>query len=276
MKRTFVSAAIFVSLLMASTVITRAQALSLYAATGSGNFGTLNPLTGQFTQIGASGVFGSDHIGGLAFGTGGKLYGLGYNGAGNSELFQISLTTGNATLIGTGGAIGAGYGLTSTPNGTLYAFLDPNNITTLYTVNPTNGADTQIGVSGTELLYGNIAASQSGLLYINPGYGTEQLYNLNASTGQGTLIGNTGTANSYAIAYDNSNLYLVGLNGVISSLNTSTGAGTAVSTYNNAEGQIYALASANAFASPSPTPEPTSLALAALGMAALVLRQRRG
>jgi hypothetical protein len=260
--------------LLVSGVSARATDPSLYAITSNGTLGRLDPVTGVFSVIGSSGGLSSDNIGGLAVGAGGVLYGLGDNaGNGKSELYSLNTSTGAATWIGEGSSLGSGYGLTSTADGTLYAFLAPGGSDYLYTVNPTTGADTQVGALNTQLLYGNLAASPGGLLYINRGYSTEQLYSLNLSTGAATLIGNTGTADSYAIAYGGNTLYLVGLNGTISSLNPSTGAATTVSTYNNAYGYLNGLASTEPPAA-TPTPEPTTLALGGFGLLALAWRWR--
>ena len=247
---------------------------SLYAVTSNGDLGSLDPLTGQLSLIGAQGVLNGDNIGGLALSLNGNLYGLGYNGGGYSQLYQISTTTGAATYIGTGNAVGSGYGMAMSPNGTLYAFLAPGGADSLYTINPTTGADTLVGAMGGPTLYGNLTVTAAGGLYINPGYGTEQLYRVDLTTGVATLIGNTGTGNSYAIGSAGNTVYMAGLDGTISSLNLSTGAGTTVSTYNNAYGYINALGSTDV-ASPAPAPEPSTWALGGLGIATLMFLRRK-
>jgi hypothetical protein len=58
------------------------------------NLYTVNQLTGALTLVGATGVVGSNAVGGLAF-LGNTLYGVI-----NSSLYTINTTTGAATLIG--------------------------------------------------------------------------------------------------------------------------------------------------------------------------------
>jgi len=112
--------------------------------------------------------------------------------------------------------------------GMLYAMNDQTN--TLYSIDPTTYALTQIGYTG-------IAAGDFGDMAYNPntntaywvaGRGNDNLYTINLQTGAATLVGAHGIDDMFALAYDTATNMLYGesSNSNFYSINTTNGAAT--------------------------------------------------
>jgi hypothetical protein len=264
----------------------QAGSATVYVA-GSGNeFGTLDLTTGNFTYIGTMNLPVDDNLYGMGFAANGKLYGLD-SSLPTSNLYQIDISNANATRVN---AIGqSAIDATADAAGKMYALTqDPTN-STFYTLNPPSTTTTLVGptgVSSTGLMAVNASGTQIFTGAFDSVTGTTDLYRINPQTGVATLVGDTGffVINGLFVGGklygfdDNTN--------AIVSIDTTTGAGTQVATYNYSG--MPGLGTPNnptagdaIFASavlPGSVPEPSSavmglIALAAVGSLSL-LRHR--
>ena len=110
----------------------------------------VNPLTGQFTPVGYSGIFS---LMDLSFDAGGTLWGT----VGNN-LYTISTTTGAGTfrtsVSGPGLTSGEIMGIAFSANNTLFA-TTWESVSSLYSVNTTTGAASKIAdLSGSTFVHG--------------------------------------------------------------------------------------------------------------------------
>jgi hypothetical protein len=248
----------------------------LYVSTAEGNFGTLDPTTGAFNQIGPT---LSDPLAGLVLGPNG-YEGVSFSG----NLDSVNPATGAVTVIGATGL--GGYALcTAVLGGTVYATDFYGN---LYTVNKMTGAASLIGYTGIpsvpayqKILGSNLGDDESffginGKLYATfdvfnistekAVFGPE-LYEINPTTGVATIVGPTSLYID-AVAEVDGTVYAFAAADQELSLDLATGKTTFVRDYDPAVGIIFGAA---------PSPEPVSLGLAGAGMAAiLILRRKRG
>jgi len=243
-----------------------------FGAPNAGQFGTIDPTTGAYQQIGPS---FADPFGGLV--QGGPTGYLGVTFSGN--LNSVNPVTGAVAVIGATG-LGGGALDTAQLNGTVYE-TDANN--NLYTINTTTALATLIGPTGIPPvptdpadLFDESFFSANGNLYAtwdvfnattlalitNP-----ELYQINPGTGVATEVGPT--ARQIDAAYD--------LNGIVYaftatntpqvlSLNLATGNTSLVTNYDPA---AFFIAGAAA------TPEPGSFAMLGIGMAAVLISRGR-
>lgn len=245
---------------------------SLYISTVSGQFGTLNPATGGFTQIGQS---LADPLGGLVVGPGG-LMGVSFSG----NLESINAGTGAVSVIG---PTGLGYNALDTVafGGALYETDFSNN---LYRLNTTTGAARLVGKT-------NIPVEPPGedcieALFVANGtmYGTYEvldpknnfsvlispnLYQINPATGVATLIGPTGFNLSAAVE----------LNGTVYAFQGDPATGTSDEVSLDLASRdttfVTHVDPSVAFVDGAATvPEPSSVLLAAVGLVAGVLVRR--
>ena len=146
--------------------------------------GTIDPSDGTYTVIGSFGV----GINAMAYDNStNTMYGTGYDGISNSQLYTINLSTGTATLVGDIG-YGIIIGIACNASGTLYAAnLDDN----LYTINKITGASTVIGPLGISINYAQDLEydNENGILYLAGYTGIASLYTINSSTGAASLVG---------------------------------------------------------------------------------------
>jgi hypothetical protein len=246
-----------------------------YAVTSQNDLGTFDPLTGNFAYLSKVSLPGGDNIDGIGFAANGNLYGFDGN-----FLYQFNTNNGAVTQtifpkpsFGTNVVRGNGFGMTGSPNGSLFAYglQNVNSSTWLYTVNPSNAEATFIGNMANGF-GGGLAFNTAGDLYITKAYGTEKLYSINPDTAAITFIGNTGTPDSLAMAFENNTLYMADVVGGIWTVNMATGSATRISTYNNSlYGLILGLASPDLLA----VPEPSTPMLVGLGGLALLAWRRK-
>jgi hypothetical protein len=134
----------------------------------------------------------------------------------------IDLNTGVFSKLGNSGQELAGLGVAT---GALYGASQGNG--TLFTVNPTNGALTQVGTP-TTLTYEDFGSTTTGLYAVDV---NSNLYSINPTTGVPMLIGSTGIANIGAfvggLSTNSGSLYLTSANQLYT-LNTGTGAATLI------------------------------------------------
>ncbi len=230
----------------------------LYVDDSNGNIARVDVATGDVSIIGNPGLGFTD----IAFDPNGVLYGITFTG-----LYRIDRTTAAATFIG---ALGQSLNsLVFSAAGTLYS---ANS--SLYTIDTSTGATTLVGSGGGYASSGDLAFV-GGNLYLSSASGTSttnDLYRLNALTGEGTVVGNTGVANLFGLATpDNANLLGVADN-VVYSIDVNSGASTRVVDF-------FGLSQINgtAFVSEAggAVPEPTSVALLFGGAGALLATRRR-
>jgi hypothetical protein len=160
-------------------------------------------------------------------------------------LGQINKTTGAFTagptvtgLQGTQNITGLAFVNSSS---TFYVSGADGTVSTLYSLNPTTGALTVIGQTGTTLMI-DIALNNAGVMYGHD-IGTDSIYTINTATGAATLIGPTGIPANFAqsIDVDKSTGVLygwvyqgAGVNQFVS-FNLTSGAATALATPTNKE-----------------------------------------
>ena len=186
-----------------------------YAVTSANQLGTIDLQTGVFTQIGTvNGVAGSTE-GDLTRLPGGLLYGV----DSSSRLVLIDPVALTTSLVGPcGNGIEA---LAFRKDGALFG----SSGSQLFTINPNTGTATLVGAMGVSSSFWDIKFDGSGQLYL----AQNSLYKVNTSTGHATLVGAIGFS-VWALDFENGTLYGFTTVGQIISINTTTGAGTLVST----------------------------------------------
>jgi len=231
-----------------------------YAGLGGGNFGTIDLNTGVFTSLGNLGQTPA----GLAV-FGGSLFATSY---GNGTLYGVNTANGSLTQIGSPSGIFYSGGFGSTMNG-LYALGGSSDLE-LYSINPTTGAATSIGLTGISLGPWRDLSVNSGTLYYGNG---ADLYTLNTSTGLGTLVGAFGNGALIGAMVTEGGVLYGGDQGnaTIDTINTTTGAATPISGGSNVSG-IWGLAP---YPLTSQTPEPSTLVMFGSGLLGLVGLARR-
>ncbi len=135
---------------------------------------------------------------------------------------SIDLTTGAFSQTGNTGELITGLGVG--PGGLLYGGLFEG--TTLYQVNPANGAVTSVGTSGLPEYYG-MGSTTSGVYAFD---NNANFYSVNTTTGATTLIGSTGLSMSgtTGTSTGSDTLYFMDGAGDLYSINTSTAAATKI------------------------------------------------
>jgi hypothetical protein len=191
-----------------------------YAVTTQNQLGTVDLQTGAFTLLGSVNGIAGGEIGDIAREPGGLLYGM----DSNSRLVLINPVALTTSLVGnTGLSI---FALAFRPDGILFGLSSDGD---LYTIDKSNGVPTLVApISGASIAsYYDIRFDSAGKCYLLDGSST--LYTLDVSSGQATLVGSIGYS-VYNLNYDNGTLYGFTTTGQIISINTTTGAGTVVST----------------------------------------------
>jgi hypothetical protein len=239
----------------------------VYGSGDAGELYSIAPATGAVTAIGEMGHTMYD----IAM-YNGVLYGV----DATSDLYTINTTTGVATALAGGGALGHTVNsLTFSPTGVLYAVGND----TLYTVNTTTGHATTVGTgtgAGTYASSGDLEFF-NGVLYLTSsnGGGNDRLFKIDPATGQGTLVGtNLGFTHVYGLAEQGGVLYgfvNTGTTGQdILKINTTTGVGTVSGTYTL--GGTPTNFGFNGTTDDAELPEPASLVLVGVGLVTLVAR----
>lgn len=153
---------------------------------------TLNPTTGASTLVGSLGFNLQEGDMTIQPGTN-NMYVA--DGAGD-KLYIVNKLTAAASLVGSFGALGRDVSGLQFVGSTLYGLaLNDAASDTLLTIDPTTGAVTLVGVTGTN--FGVIAAMgqdpASGITYIagpKTGFGNDnELWSVNLATGAGTDLG---------------------------------------------------------------------------------------
>jgi hypothetical protein len=221
----------------------------------TGVFGTLDPFTGSFSQIGPA-LPGHAHD--VTVSPDGTVYAVV-----DSNLVTIDKSTGVAALIG---ALPANLqSLAFRSDSTLFgaSFAD------LYTVDPSTAAGTLIGSLGVGTAADNIRFGAGNTLYLMSAESNSALYTVNTTTGATTLVGQSGVDDTSLGAFLGGTFYgtnqIGGTESHIVSIDSSTGLGTEGALTDD----IYLFA-----LDPTSVPEPGTVLLCAAGIGALLLRRR--
>lgn len=166
----------------------------------------------------------------IAFDPSGMLWGIG-NGY---NLYKINSNNGVSTSIGYLG--GFANSLVSSSNGVLYAA----GYSDFYVVNKTTGDAKFVGYTGFNST-GDLEFDAKENLYLMADYG-DRLVRINRSNGSGTLIGDTGVLNLYALAFVDGKMFGVANNDVYT-INTATGKVTLYDDNIGIQGSAYGASS---------------------------------
>jgi hypothetical protein len=240
-----------------TTMLPAASATTTGFAVDTGNINngvlySVNLSNGTFSNIGAT---GKNDIEGLSLDCSGVLYGINRapnnraqgqgtaspNAAVNlNQLVTINTTTGAATVVGSLTVEPADAGLTFGIDGKLY--MAEVNTGEFYEINKTTAAVTDIGPMGNGVQITGLATRADGTIFGYDRSGT-QLVTINPSTGASTIVGPSAELNLIGMDFDASGtLWGIGENGAIVTFNTTTGAATNVTTYDNSENRFVSLA----------------------------------
>lgn len=252
-----------------------AYVVAINYGTFTGEFGTMDPTTGTFSQIGSS---IADPLTGLVHGPNGNLLSVSLSG----DLDSINPVTGAVSVIGATGLGDLAYGIGAL-NGTFYT-TDLNS--NFYSLNTTTGAASLIGNTGippcpsltdpdevSDLALftygGNLYETFDGInLTTLALVDTPELYQINTTTGVATSLDPTelglgaavsvnGTLYGFATGYTGSNTMV--------SLNPTNGNTAFVTNYDlNGFGVTGA----------ATTPEPASFALVGIGIGLVFISMR--
>lgn len=130
------------------------------------------------------------------------------SGDGSSNLYQLDLNTGLASLVGNLGVSKDFEALAFSPSGVLYALEDSNF--GLYTVNTFSGAATLVGSTGLSGADNpGMTFDDDGRLWLVGGNSTAKLYEINPSTAAASLIGTVGSLDGWSLAAHQNTLYMI-------------------------------------------------------------------
>jgi hypothetical protein len=144
----------------------------------------------------------------------------------NEEFGTIDLNTGDFTSDGTQPVQLAGLGEIGS---TVYGVNYQAGTGTLYTVNTSTGALTQQGSTDNSVEYAAFGSTLTGLYALQGSQSVFNLYSINPTTAQATLVGSTGIAQSgdFTLSTNSNTLYFTeGSN--LYTINTTTGVATLV------------------------------------------------
>jgi hypothetical protein len=201
----------------------------------SSTFGTLDLITGSYTQIATIYYFISD----LAVAPDGTVYALAqpYSNLSAGELATINPTTGAVTSVGplTVGLESMAFDGSGTLYGITYEASGPDQ---LYTVNPSSGATTFVtNLSGTNATDSNQLRFIGNTAYTTNYVTPSSLFTIDLTTGAGTLIGSTGLNPDNGLGAVVGGQFVdiasVGAGGQIFMIDPATGAATPGATTND-------------------------------------------
>jgi hypothetical protein len=155
---------------------------TVFATDGINNLVSIDRTTGIPTVIGNSGVALVS-----AAASGGPLYGVGYP---DNNLYSVNTGNGAATHIGpTGLPVISGFFANSfsvSNTALYYTYEDSSNVSSLYTLDPTTGNATLVGLTGTTNLVGSGFIDNT--LYA---FSPNAIYTIDTTTGAASFVTNT-------------------------------------------------------------------------------------
>ena len=259
---------------------------------GNNRFGTINLLTGAFSQLGSE---GGTLFNDIAAASNGRLYGI----VNATSLVTVNTNNG-AVLSSVNFSLGGIESLAIAPDGTLYGATQG----ALYKINPVSGLATLVGTFNNSVIGNsgqNIRFGYDGMLYDTDGgvnATSTHLFQISLTTGAATLVGTITDFPGLCLENAGSQMYGVGIQlGAASTLrqdllgidlNTIQAGGTnpdgsAVDIgYQLLTGNFpnnYNFSSADLFVVPGsilPVPEPSVILLSVVGgMTLLVVSNKR-
>jgi len=187
----------------------------LWVVDGNGYLGTVDLETADVSIIG----YMNDATTDIAFDPDGNLYAIT-----RVDFYSVNKTTAEMTHIGE--RSDATNSLVFGSDGTLYTASN-----SLYTIDISTGQATEIGRGGYSYTSSGDLAFVDGNLLLSDLEGDDSLVNVNASNGEGSLIGDIGFENVFGLASPNGvDLFGVSRFEVIS-IDPTTGVGTSILDY---------------------------------------------
>jgi uncharacterized repeat protein (TIGR03803 family) len=203
-----VAAVIAIVLLLAIQPIAQAQT-TVYAATESGECGTLNLTNAEFTPIGSLGITPA-----ALAGLGASLYTSVYDGTG---LYQVEIPSCTLSpLLGNASFDYRDFGGTTAG---LYGTDDGLN---LYSINAATGTSTLIGSMNISC-NGTALSADGPMLYFACNNASPVLYSVNTTTAALTELASENTNNIIALVFVAGELYASTLGGELYEINPSNG-----------------------------------------------------
>jgi hypothetical protein len=170
--------------------------------TGNNGFGTINLMTGTFTEIAD---LGSTLYNDIAYAPDGSLFGIANNG---TSLVTFDKTDGTVTTVANLNVPGLESIAFNPSSGVLFGAAQNG----LYTIDPTTGASSFVGSFGNPYnlnLAQNIRFDSDGNLYLSNTSGNTDIYRVNTSNGNATFVGEaTGYSN---LILENGSQYMYGV-----------------------------------------------------------------
>ncbi len=191
--------------------------------TNPGALVTINPLTGDGTLVGPTGIIGDNgpSVPAIAIKSTGEICGV--SSSSNSGLYTINASTGAGTFVASTG-LSLPNAMVFDSHDQLYIADGSNN---LYTLDETTGSSTLIGPLGFNVR-GIAFDPTDGTMYGSSG--TDGIYTIDPATATSTLVGNTGLGGSTPdIHFDqDGNLFGTKVGADYISINKVTGTGTII------------------------------------------------
>ena len=172
---------------------------------GNNSFGTINLLTGSFTQLGSE---GGTLFNDIAAAPDGNLYGI----VNSASLVTVNTNNG-AVLSRVNFNVGGIESLAIAPNGTLYGASQG----ALYTIDPVTGLATLVGNFNNSVIGNsgqNIRFGYDGMLYDTDGgvdATSTHLFQINTANGAATLVGTITNFPGLCLENSGSQMYGVGI-----------------------------------------------------------------
>jgi streptogramin lyase len=265
--------------LITLSIFSQNASAQMYVIGSSGQFGTIDPLTGTINVIGTTTTdVGPTIFSGLAWTpNNSRFYSVRGDTGADNGLYRINPTNASTTYLRDIGT--SLVTIASRTDGVLFGFSSDftSNTSTLWRINPvTESVATQVGLAGAlgPANLGALTFDSSGNLYmINDTTG--QLFTVNTTTGATTPVGaGTGTDSVYGMTGDgNGNYYGFSATGrSIYTINLTAGGATLVP-------PTYSFGPTNPldviFGATAVIPEPATGCLMLLGSVGIVARRKK-